>query len=140
MPAESPRSFQVDVGSRLTARDLLRRDGRPKELREAGDEQHCVDQLAVRRRCERKRIKLGEPPHCVDCAVDQRQVIAIGGEHAPHDLVVDCLRLVGNARPLVQIARPLGRAHAHQRALHVLVVAAAALADVRLAHLVPDLL
>jgi hypothetical protein len=35
---------------------------------------------------------------------------------------------------------PLGRAHAHHRALHLVVLAAAALAHVRGAHVVPDLL
>src|SRR6185437_10077678 len=71
---------------------------------------------------------------------NQRQVLPVGAEHATHDLRVDRLRLVGHARALVQEARPLGRAHAHHRALHFSVVAAPALADVPFAHLVPDLL
>ena len=45
-----------------------------------------------------------------------------------------------DAGRLVQVPRPLGRAHAHHRALDLRVVAAAALADVRLAHRVPDFL
>jgi flavin reductase (DIM6/NTAB) family NADH-FMN oxidoreductase RutF len=59
---------------------------------------------------------------------------------AEHDVVVDPLRLVRNAGLVVQEARPFGRAHAHHRALHLGVVAAAALDDVAPAHLVPHLL
>src|SRR5205814_9647414 len=72
--------------------------------------------------------------------VDQRQVRLVRGEHPPDDLGVDLVRLVRDIGRLVQVARPLARAHAHHRPLHLVVVAAAALAHESLAHLVPDLL
>jgi hypothetical protein len=56
------------------------------------------------------------------------------------DVLRDPRRLVGHAQLVVDEARPLDRAHPHHRPLRLGVVAAAALADVGLAHLVPELL
>ena len=57
-----------------------------------------------------------------------------------HDLGVDRVGLVRDAGAVVEVPRPFAGAHAHHRPLHLGVVAAAALAHVRLAHRVPDLL
>ena len=54
--------------------------------------------------------------------------------------VVDRLRRRVDSRRLVQVPRPLARAHAHHRALDLVVVAPAVLADIALADRVPDLL
>jgi len=53
---------------------------------------------------------------------------------------VDLVRVVRNSGLLVEEPRPFGRAHAHHRPLHVLVVSAAPFAHVALAHRIPDLL
>ena len=81
-----------------------------------------------------------EPLDGLDGAVDQRQPLPVAREHAAHHLGGDLVGLVGHAELLVQVARPFVRAHAHHRALCLLVVAAAALEHERSAHLVPDLL
>ena len=78
--------------------------------------------------------------HGCDRPVDERQPFTVGREHAAHDLFVDPLRLGRDAGDVVQVARPLDRAHSHQRPLDLCVPAAAALAHVRAPHLVPNLL
>jgi hypothetical protein len=67
-------------------------------------------------------------------------MLSIRREHAMHDLGVDLVGIVRHARGLVEVARPLVRAHAHHRPLDLVVIASVALADVRLAHRVPHLL
>ena len=53
--AEPARCLEVDVGRRLAARHLLRRDRDREELAQARRAQHDLDQLRVRRRRDRER-------------------------------------------------------------------------------------
>ena len=73
-------------------------------------------------------------------AREQRQVLAVEVAHPADDLLVDLLRRLRQAELVVQVPRPLVRAHSHHVPLGMLVPAPAALADELLARRVPDLL
>ena len=71
--AEPPRRLEVDVRRRLAARHLLGRDRLAGRRRRARPREHDLDQLAVRRRGDRDRPAVGDAPHGVHRAVDQRR-------------------------------------------------------------------
>ena len=65
-------------------------------------------------------------------------MLAVAGGHQLDDVGVDLFGRNVDAELVVDVPRPLRRAHAHHRPLCLVVVAAAVLADVALADLVPD--
>ncbi len=75
--AEPARGLEVDVGSRLAARHLLRRDGRLERIGDAGEAQHLLEDRAVRRRRERERELRREAPDDVDSAGQERQLACV---------------------------------------------------------------
>ena len=128
--AEPPRRLEVDVRRRLAARDLLGRDRRREAARRcrllsstASISGRFDDEATASGTAAASRSTASTAPR------EQRQALAVAGEHAPHDLVVDLGRRLGEAELLVHVARPLRRAHAHHRRLRAVVPAAAALAD-----------
>ena len=104
---------------------------------ETGVAQDGVDQRPVRRRREGDAERVAESPHCVGCPVDEWQRRVALAHPADH-LDVDLLRRIGDPDDIVEVARPLGRAHAGHVRLRLVAPAAAALARKPLAHLVPD--
>jgi hypothetical protein len=138
--AETVGGLEVDVWRRLAARYLLRRDGDAEAVGEAGEPERFLEHLPVRGRREGQREGIRSPPHRRDRARQQRQLAPVGLEHPLDDFAVDRVRVVRHACVVMQVPRPLGRAHSHHRPLHRLVIPAAALAHVALAHRVPDLL
>ena len=139
--AEPQRRFEVDVGRGLAPRHLLGRHGRAEEPGEPGELEHGVDQRPVRRRRDREREDRRHALHAPLARPARAAVLAVAGPHQLDDVGVDLGRRSRvDAELLVDEARPLRRAHAHHRPLRLGVVAAAPLADVPLAHVVPDLL
>ena len=138
--AEAARRLEVDVGRRLAARDLLGGDRRAEERRDPARVEHGVDQLAVRGRGEAEREAPGHPADGVERTGEPRRPACVALEHPLDHDPVDLLRRLGEADPVVHVARPLGRAHAHHGPLRAGVPAPAALARELLAHVVPDVL
>ncbi len=73
-------------------------------------------------------------------ARDDRQVGLVAREHPTNDLGVDHLGRLAEPDGLVEVPRPLARAHAHHRLLGLRRVPAAPLVGQLLAHLVPQVL
>ena len=129
---------------------LIRRPGVSVELshtaRPAGGRrvprhlERAVVLLAVGRRREPERPFVGEPPHGLDGAVDERQPLAVALQHPHDDKAVELLRLLAKVELLVHVPGPLGRAHAHHVRLRPVVPPTAPLARQRLPHFVPHLL
>ena len=98
LDAEAPRRLEVDVGRRLAARDLLRRDRRLRRARatpsSSSDE---VDQLAVRRGRERERPARGKPLDGLARAGKSGEPLAVERLQPAHDLGGDLLRRLGQA-------------------------------------------
>ena len=105
--AEPARGLEIDVRSRLPALDLLGRDDGGEQRRDPGPLEHGLDQRPVRGRRDAERELGCEAAYCVDGAVDQRQFLAIAGEHPANDLGVDLLRRLGQSELVVHVARPL---------------------------------
>ena len=78
--------------------------------------------------------------HCVEGAGNPRRPGRVALEHPLDHDPVDLLRRLGEADPVVHVARPLGRAHPHHVPLRAVVPAPASLPGELLAHLVPHLL
>ena len=139
LDAQPARGLEVDVGRRLAAADLLRRDGRGEQVLDPEQAQRQVDQLAVRGRGQPERPAGGEPLDRLPGAGERRQVLAVGRGQPLDHFTVDLLGCRRQADRLVHVTRPLVRAHAHHVPLRGVVPAAAALPGQLLARLIPDL-
>ena len=140
--AEAARGLEVDVGRRLAARrPPPRRPSPRRSCVEPGDEEHARRSAAG---STRTRARAGSARRAARTASTAPSISGRCSRYASSirrtTSSLIAARLVGHAGDVVEVLRPLGRAHAHHRPLHLVVVAAAALAHVRLAHLVPDLL
>ena len=65
-------------------------------------------------------------------------MLVVARGHQLDDVGVDLIGRLVDAQLVVDVLRPLGRAHAHHRSLRLVVVASSVLSDVPLADFVPD--
>ena len=110
--------LEVDVGRRLPARDLLGGDGGAEEPGDPARLEHGVDQLAVRRGREPEREarrRSGARPRARRGATAARRRSARASARRRSRLISSGSS--GEPDRVVHVARPLGRAHAHHRAL-----------------------
>src|SRR5690606_31460236 len=127
--AEAAGGLEVDVRGRLAAPGLLRGDRRGEVARQPRQLEDEVDDLAVGGGGQAEWPARGERRDGLAGAVDERQVLAVAALEPRDDGPVDLLGRQVDAELLVDVARPLRRAHPHHRLGRPGPPGAAALAD-----------